>query len=72
MISKYRNFSSYNFIPYQYFLHGHILFYLDNPDERETISNPNKSKYPAGLDSKTRILCATAFRCAETKTREIR
>jgi len=37
---------------------------LDNPDpvERETISNPNpkKSKYPAELDSKIRILYITA------------
>jgi len=44
-------------IPYQDFLHGHILFHLDNPDpvEKKTISNPNpkKSKYPAGLDSKS-------------------
>jgi len=40
-------------------------FYLDNPDpvERETISKPiqikKKSKYPAGLDSKIRILYTT-------------
>ena len=52
-------------IPQQHFLHSHILFHLDNPDpnpvERESISNPNptESKYPAGLDSKIRILYTT-------------
>jgi len=48
----------------RFFLHGQILFHLDNPDplERETISipNPKQSKNPAGLDSKIRILYTTA------------
>jgi len=41
------------------------FFHLDKPDpnpvERKTISNPNpkKTKYPAGLDSKIRILYTT-------------
>jgi len=40
MVSQYGNFSSYNYFPYKDFLHGHILFHLDNPDpvERETRS----------------------------------
>jgi len=65
MISKDRNFSSYNYYSRQRFLHGQILFHLDNPDpnpaERKTISNLNakKSKYPAGMDSKIRILYTT-------------
>jgi len=67
MISKDRNFSSYNNYSIPRFLHGQILFDLDNPDrnpaERKTISNPNpkKSKYPAGLDSKIRILYTTGL-----------
>jgi len=44
MITKDRNFSSYNYIPR--FLHGQILFHLDNPVpnpvERKTISNPSQ------------------------------
>jgi len=63
MIWKYRNFSSYNNSSISRFFHGHILFHLDNPDpvERQMISNPNPktSKYPAGLDSKIRIICTT-------------
>jgi len=52
-------------IPYQDFLHDHILFHLDNPDpvERERVSNPiqiKKCKYPAGLYSEIRILYTTA------------
>ena len=52
-------------IPYQDFLHGQILFHLDNPGpdpvESKMISNPNpkNTKYPAGLDSKIRILYTT-------------
>jgi len=67
MISKDRNLSSYNYYSISRFLHGQILFHLDNPDpnpvERKTISNPNpkKFKYPAGLDSKIRILHITAL-----------
>jgi len=65
MISKDRNFSSYSYHSIPRFLHGQILFHLDNPDpnpvERKTISNPNpKNQYPAGLDSKFRILYTTA------------
>jgi len=44
MISKDRNFSSCNYYFIARFLHGQILFHLDNPDpnpiERKTISNP--------------------------------
>jgi len=65
MISKDRNFSSYNYYSIPRFLHGQIVFHWDKPDpnpvERKTISNPNpkKSKHPAGLDSKIRILYTT-------------
>jgi len=50
MISKYRNFSSYSYYSIARFLHGHILFHLDNPDpvERETISNPNQKNSNTG------------------------
>jgi len=43
MISKDRNLSSHNYYSIPRFLHGQILFHLDNPDplERKTISNPN-------------------------------
>ena len=47
------------------FLYGHNLFHLDNPVpdpvEEEAISKPNpkNSQYPAGLDSKIRILYTT-------------
>jgi len=74
MISKDRNFSSYNYYSIPRFLHGQILFHLDNPDpnpvERKTISNPNpkKSKYPAGLDSKILILYTTGSGFQPTTT----
>ena len=63
MISKYRNFSWFNYYSISSFLHGHDLRRLDNPDpvEWETISNPNpKNSYnPAGLDSKIPIIYTT-------------
>jgi len=42
MISNIAIFPHATFIPYQDFLHGHILFHLENPDpvEKEMISNP--------------------------------
>jgi len=66
MISKYRNFSWNNYYSISSLLHGHSFFHLDNPVpnpvETETLSNPNpkNSWYPAGLDSKIRILYTTA------------
>ena len=52
MISKDSNFSSYNYYSIPRFLHGQILFHLDNPDpnpvERKTISNPNPKKQISG------------------------
>jgi len=41
MIHNIVSFPHTTIIPYQDFLHGHILFHLDNPGpaERETISN---------------------------------
>jgi len=64
MISKYATviFPYTTIIPY-HLLHGHRLFHLVNPDpvETETVSNPNpkNSQYPAGLNSKIRILYTT-------------
>jgi len=64
-ILNYWIFSSHSYYSTSRFLHGHILFHLDNPNpdpvERKTISNtnPKKSQYSAGLDSKTRILYTT-------------
>ena len=50
-----------NVLIYFKFFYGHNLFHLDNPAEEETISNPNpkNSLYPAGLDSKLRVLYNT-------------
>jgi len=60
------NGASYNYYSISRFFAGQILFYLDNPDpvERKTIFslNPKKSKYPAGLDSKIRILYTTGLK----------
>ena len=45
MISKYRNFSSYNHYCTSRFLHGHILFHLNKPDPVEMKTTSNQ-KYP--------------------------
>jgi len=57
MISKDRNFSSYNYYSIPRFLHGQILFHLDNPDpnpvERKTISNPKNPNIRPGWTPKS-------------------
>ena len=66
MISKDRNFSSYNYYSIPRVLHGQILFQLDNPDpnpvERITISNPkNLNIWRIGLQNRDPVhFCCNA------------
>jgi len=64
MILKYLNFPHTTIIPCQDFLHGHILFHLDNldPVEKETKTNPiqiQKIQISGKIGLQNRILYTT-------------